>query len=365
MNQLRSKLLKNSTIKWTSSLADSEVLNNREVIPTSIPMINVALSGSINGGISPGSLMLAGPSKHFKSGFALVLANAFLRKHPEGTILFYDSEFGSPLSYFESFGINNDNVIHTPVTDIEQLKFDMMQQLENVDRGEHLMIIIDSIGNLASKKEVEDALEGKSAADMTRAKQFKSLFRMITPHLALKGIPLVAINHTYKTHELYSKDVVGGGTGPYYGADNIWILGRQQEKDKDNDVAGYNFVINIEKSRYVKEKSKIIISTTFDNGINKWSGLLDVALDGGYVVSPKKGWYAVVDRETGEVLTPNKRATEIENSKEFWVNLFTTTDFATYIETQYKLSSGNIIDDSDRDSLTAVEDFEEIEETNE
>ena len=74
---------------------------------------------------------------------------------------------------------------------------------------------------------------------------------------------------------MYSKDVVGGGTGSYYGADNIWILGRQQEKDSDNKIAGYNFVINVEKSRFVKEKSKILVSVTHSDGINRWSGLLD------------------------------------------------------------------------------------------
>jgi hypothetical protein len=38
--------------------------------------------------------------------------------------------------------------------------------------------------------------------------------------------------------------------------DNIFILGHQQEKD-GTEIVGYNFIINVEKSRYVKEKSKI------------------------------------------------------------------------------------------------------------
>jgi hypothetical protein len=134
-----------------------------------------------------------------------------LDKYPESVLLFYDSEFGSPQSYFQSFGIDLERVFHTPITDIEQLKFDLMQQINNIERGDKVIVLIDSIGNLASKKEVDDALEGKSAADMTRAKQVKSLFRMVTPHLTLKDIPMVVINHTYKTMELYAKDVVGGG----------------------------------------------------------------------------------------------------------------------------------------------------------
>ena len=287
---LKEKLLKNSTIALTDTLADSKIFTKKDMIPTSVPMINVALSGSVDGGITPGLTMLAGPSKHFKTGFALLLASAYLKKYPDGVILFYDSEFGTPQSYFKTFNIPFDSVIHTPITDIEELKFDIMAQMKQIERTEHVMIVIDSIGNLGSKKEVEDALEQKAVADMSRAKQLKSLFRMITPHLSLKDIPMVVINHTYKEIGLYPKDIVGGGTGSYYGSDNIWILGRQQDKD-GTEIQGYHFVINIEKSRYVKEKSKIPITVSFEGGINRWSGLLDVALEGNYIAKPKAGWY--------------------------------------------------------------------------
>ena len=346
---LKEKLIKNSTIDLTASLIDSKIFTKKDMIPTSVPMINVALSGSVDGGITPGLTMLAGPSKHFKTGFALLLASSFLKKYKDGIILFYDSEFGTPQSYFHTFNIPFDSVVHTPITDVEELKFDIMTQLKELGRDDHVMIVVDSIGNLASKKEVEDALEQKSVADMTRAKQMKSLFRMITPHLSLKDIPMVVINHTYKEIGMFPKDIVGGGTGSYYGSDNIWILGRQQDKD-GGEIQGYHFVINVEKSRYVKEKSKIPITVSFEGGINRWSGLLDVALDGGYIVKPKNGWYAVVDRETGEVKQPNMRAGDIVDNKDFWMKMFQETDFAKYIENRYKMATGAIMEADDEDA---------------
>lgn len=344
---LKERLIKNSTIDYTSTLTDSKIYTKKDMIPTLVPMINVALSGTIDGGITPGLTMLAGPSKHFKTGFALLLASSYLKKYPDGVILFYDSEFGTPQSYFTKFKIPLDSVVHTPITDIEELKFDLMKQLKEISREDNVLIIVDSIGNLASKKEVEDALDQKSVADMSRAKQLKSLFRMITPHLTLKDIPLVAVNHTYKTMEMYAKDVVGGGTGAYYGADNIWILGRQQEKD-GNEIQGYHFVINVEKSRFVREKSKIPITISYEGGINRWSGLLDIAVEGGYVAKPKVGWYAVVDRTTGEVSGKNFRAADIVDSKEFWMNIFKETDFADYIKKRYSLDTeGTLVYEED------------------
>jgi len=208
---LKDKLIKNSTIDYTSTLTESKIYTKKDMIQTSVPMINVALGGSIDGGLTPGLTMLAGPSKHFKTGFSLLLASAFLKKYEDGVVLFYDSEFGTPQSYFETFGIDLDSVIHTPITDVEELKHDIMKQLKDIERGDKVFILVDSIGNLASKKEVEDALDGKSVADMTRAKQLKSLFRMVTPHLTLKDIPMVVVNHTYKEIGMFPKDIVGGG----------------------------------------------------------------------------------------------------------------------------------------------------------
>lgn len=211
MSKLKDKLLKNSTIKYTSSLESSILFKTKDMIQTSVPMINVALSGDIEGGLTSGLTMVAGPSKHFKTGFSLLLLNAFLNKHKDGIVLFYDSEFGSPEDYFEAFDIDTSSIVHTPITNIEELKFDISQQLENITRTDKILIFIDSIGNLASKKEVDDALDGKSVADMTRAKQLKSLFRIVTPHLTLKDIPLIVVNHTYSEIGLFPRQIVGGG----------------------------------------------------------------------------------------------------------------------------------------------------------
>ena len=335
------KIKKNSSIKESAILAKSKFFLDKDMISTSVPIINVALSGKIDGGLTPGLTMWAGPSKHFKTAFSLLMAKSYLDKYPEAALLFYDSEFGTPQSYFDSFGIDTNRVLHTPLTDIEQLKFDVMQQLKDLDRSDKLIIIIDSIGNLASKKEVDDALEGKSVGDMTRAKQIKSLFRMVTPHLSMKDIPMVVVNHTYKTMELYSKDVVGGGTGSYYSADNIFIIGRQQEKE-GTEVIGYNFIINVEKSRYVKEKSKIPVSVSFDGGISKWSGLLDIALESGHVIKPSNGWYSKVNKETGEVDEKKFREKDTD-TKEFWLPILKEKSFRDFIEDKYRVASGSIM----------------------
>ena len=343
MSNILNKLQKNSTIKDTAVLQESKFFNAKDLIQTPVPMINVALSGRLDGGLAPGLTVFAGPSKHFKTAFALMLAKAYMDKYEDAIVLFYDSEFGSPQSYFDSFGIDTSRVLHTPITDIEQLKHDSMQQLNNLERGDHVIIIVDSVGNLASKKEVDDALEGKSVADMTRAKQLKSLFRMVTPHLNIKDIPMIVVNHTYMEQGLFPKAVVSGGTGVYYSADNIFIIGRQQEKE-GQELVGYNFIINVEKSRYVREKSRIPVEVTFDGGISRWSGLLDVAQAGGFVVKPSNGWYSIKGEE-------KKYRLKDTYSKEFWLPILSSKEFREYIEESYRISAGSINQDLAMDDI--------------
>lgn len=345
MSKLISKLRSTSTIKETDLLGDSPILNKKDMVQTSVPAMNIALSGRLDGGLTPGLTVFAGPSKHFKTAFALLLAKSYLDKYEDAVVLLYDSEFGAPLSYFQSFGIDPERVVHSPITDIEMLKIDIVKQLHNIERGDKIFILIDSVGNLASRKEVEDALNEKTVADMSRAKAMKSLFRMVTPHLTIKDIPCVVVNHTYKEIGMYPKDIVSGGTGIYYSADNIFIVGRQQEKDKDGDVSGFNFVLNVEKSRFTREKSKIPVTVSFEGGISQWSGLLEMALESGHVIKPKVGWYQVVGGDG-----KNYREADT-NTADFWLPILKNKEFREWVEKNYRISSNSILSEVSDDEI--------------
>ncbi|MDX8383302.1 MAG: recombinase RecA [Ghiorsea sp.] len=332
MASLSERILKNSLLKRAEIFATSTHMDG-SFTSTPIPMLNVALSGKLGSGLSSGLTVIAGPSKHFKSLIGLVCVASFLKENKDGVCLFYDSEFGASSEYFDSVGIDSNRVVHIPIMDIEEAKFDIVAQLEDFTKKDKVIIFIDSIGNLASKKEVEDAKDGKSVGDMTRAKQLKSLFRMTTPYLTLKDIPMIAINHTYNSQEMYSKTIVSGGTGIYYSAQTILVIGRQQEKD-GKEIIGYNFILNIEKSRFVREKAKIPLHVTFEDGINKWSGLLEAAQATGHVLKPSNGYYT-----RAHIPDDKKHRAKETNNAEFWTPVLTNTDFGASIEKLYYLSS--------------------------
>ena len=329
------RLKKTSTVKASATISESQFFEAKDLTTTPVPALNIALSGDVDGGLAPGLTVVAGPSKHFKSNISLVMVAAYLDKHKDAVALLYDTEFGITPEYLSNFNIDTNRVLHTPIEHAEQLKFDLMKQLEEIKKGDKVIIMIDSIGNLASKKELEDALDGKSVADMTRAKVLKGLFRMVTPFLNTRNIPMVCVNHTYKEIGLFPRDIMSGGTGIYYSANQIFFMGRRQNK-KGTEVQGYDFIITVDKSRFVKEKSRIPITVSWDDGIGFYSGLLDIALIGGQVIKPNNGWYQRVDTETGELLGTRVREKET-NKAEFWEPIFKDSNFKEFVKEGYQI----------------------------
>lgn len=298
-----------------------------EFVPTDIPALNIALSGDIDGGLTSGFLIISGLSKTYKTMMSLKMVSAYLKKYDDAVCVFYDSEFGVTENYIKTFGIDPARMLHVETENIEQLKFDFVEKVNKIEKGEHVIFLIDSLGNLASKKEVEDAIDAKSVADMTRAKALRSLFRIITPILSIKNLPCIAISHVYNEMGLYPKTVVSGGTAIQYASNNVWIVTKAMDKD-GTELEGFIFTINIDKSRFVKEKSKIPLTVSFETGIQKYSGILDFALESGHIIKPKNGWYQLKTDES-----KNYREKDLDPILEQLVN---DQSFKDWICTRFK-----------------------------
>jgi RecA/RadA recombinase len=338
-------------------LSESSFFNQKDLIPTGIPIINMAFSGELFGGFTTGLTILAGESKTFKSCLTLYALKAFQDKYKDGVCLFYDCEYGITPQYLKSFGIDATRILHIPIEHVEHLKFDMAKKLENITRKDNIFIMVDSLGNLASKKEVEDAENEKSVADMSRAKAIRSFFRITTPHIAQKNIPCFVINHVYKEQGLFPKTIIPGGSAVEYSANQIFVISKAQEKD-GTDVTGYKFTLNVHKSRFVKEKSKFAFSVNMTSGINKWSSLLEIALELGWVVKPSNGWYS--RKISGEIETTKHRAKDT-NSLEFWKPIISDKDFQKLVTAKYKYGS-DIQTEYDMEALDSAleDDVEEL-----
>lgn len=345
MASIIERMLKAGSVSGAAVMSESSIFEEKNPVVTELPVLNIAFSGSIDGGLVSGLTVIAGESKTFKSATSLYCMKAYLDKYPDAVAIFYDSEFGISKTYIQTFGIDPSRVIHIPVEHIEMLKFDMTKKLEDLKKGDHVFFLVDSIGQISSRKEVDDAIDEKSVADMSRAKALRSLLRLVTIQLAKKDLPCIMVNHVYKTLEIYQKTVIPGGTAVTYSSNQIFVISKAQEKSSDGELNGWNFTINIEKSRFVREKSKLPFQVLYDGGIQKYSGLLDIALDLGRVVKPSNGWYSRVD-DDGVVESKRFRAKDT-NDADFWNPLLKSTSFKRAIEQRYQIASGSIMQDDD------------------
>lgn len=359
---LRDRLIKNSKISKTSGLEKSDVFTNRtKQIPTRIYALNVALSGSLFGGLTEGELItLSAESKHFKSLFGLIMVESYLRfyKDDDPVCIFYDSEGGSAKTYFNAIGIDETQVIRTPLKNIEQLKFDIMSQLNDiVENKDRVIIFIDSVGNLASVKEATDALTENSAQDMSRPKALKALGRLITPELDDKKVPCIVINHVYDSIGPFAKKIMGGGQGLMLSSNSVFFITKAQEKE-GSDLAGYTFTLVAEKSRNIKEKSKIPITVKFDKGIDIYTGLLDIAQNTGHVIKPNQGWYS---RVIDGVVEDKKWRAKDTSTKEFWQVLLDDPSFDEGVGKLYKLGTNDMFA-TDPSELSEEEIIDQIDD---
>ncbi len=202
-NSLLSRMLKSGSVSGASILSESSIFAKKNPVTTELPVLNIAFSGEVDGGLVSGLTIAAGNSKTFKSALSLYCMKAYLDKYADAIAIFYDTEFGITEAYIQSFGIDPNRVLHIPVEHIEMLKFDMTKKLDELKLGDKVFFLVDSIGQISSKKEVDDAVDEKSVADMSRAKALRSLFRLVTIQLAKKDLPCIMINHVYQTMEMF------------------------------------------------------------------------------------------------------------------------------------------------------------------
>lgn len=162
------------------------------------------------------------------------------------------------------------------------------------------------------------------------------------------GIKRVGLKDVYDIsvanveHYVLKNGVVTHNTGLMLASDNVWIISRTQDKGTDG-LDGYFFNITIEKSRYVREKSKIPINVKFEGGISNYAGLLDIAMEIGAVQKPQAGWYSRVDLNTGEMEQKKYRAKDTD-SEEFWAPVLASDAFRKTIRERYQVSTGSVIE---------------------
>lgn len=249
-----------------------------EWIDTGNYHLNACISGSLFGGWPNNrSCSVAGPSG---TGKTFLVLNSIKQAINMGySIIYYDSEAAVDKSTMEKFGIDTSKVNYQPVNTVQEFRQSVTTITRRMQEAKRdgadipkVMIILDSAGNLATQKEIDDAVSGNEKADMTRSKILKSIFRIIMTPMADLKIPFIFTNHTYQTQDFISRQVAGGGTGPEYAASIVLFLNKAQLKDSSGDKAGIVVTAKPNKNRFAKPQN-IKFHLHYTEGMNRFVGL--------------------------------------------------------------------------------------------
>lgn len=278
--------LKNLKNEYASIVEDGLSTDNTGFIDLGSYIMNAQVSGSIYNGIPSNKLtVIAGPSGVGKSFFALAAVKQFMIDYPEGEVAYFDSEAAFTQEMFESREIDTSRIAMIPVSTLDEFKFQCLRVLNDYEAipekdRPRLMLVLDSLGNLATVKEMNDATEGKSVQDMSRGRAIRSLFRVITLKMGKLNVPMVCTNHTYATMDQYSPMAMGGD-GARYNCSVLLFLTKKKERDGERNVIGNIVHSHADKSRLTKEQTKVDTRIFFESGLDRYYGLVDLAVECG------------------------------------------------------------------------------------
>ena len=282
------QIIKNSGNPFATTVESGLDADVTGFIDTGCYAFNALVSGSLYGGI-PGNKItaLAGESATGKTYFALGIVSEFLKNNPKGAVVYFDTEQAVTTEMFINRGIDTARVGVFPVSTIEEFKHQCVKIVDQVLEQEEksrtpMLIVLDSLGMLSTEKEVADVVEGKNVRDMTRAQQIRSAFRVLSVKLGKAAVPLIMTNHTYAVVGAYvpTKDM-SGGDGLKYSASTIIYLSKKKDKDATGEVVGNIIHCKTYKSRFTKENREVDVQLNFETGLNRYYGLVELALAGG------------------------------------------------------------------------------------
>ncbi|QGZ16133.1 RecA protein [Vibrio phage vB_VchM_Kuja] len=321
-------------------MSQSKYISKEVIAKTSIPLLNACFSGKVDGGIMGGSHQIVGESRTFKTNVGLAAVAAYLDADEENIAIFCDSERGANAKYWNAFNIDMDRVIHMPIRHVEELQHGLLHNLEKVIPDVNKVIIfIDSIAQLPSKKEYEDMVEENGTKDMSRAGALNSFWRCITPVINFRDIPLVWINGFYKEMgNKYAEEIYKGGQQGLLSCDNLWFITRSQIKD-DKELVGWNFNISIRKGRFTKEKLVMPLTVMYNGGIYRWSGMLETMILLGFI-NQSGAWY---QRTEASGLPDAKKRQKKDMDDLFFMTLLEQPQVVEALNEYYGVSNGTML----------------------
>lgn len=339
-------LVKSTGNEYANIVSDGVAAGDVDTfVDTGSYVFNALLSGSLYGGLPSNKITaIAGESATGKTYFALGMVKQFLADNPESAVIYFESESAISKSMIEDRGIDSNRMVIVPVVTVQEFRKQAISILDKYletpkDKRPPMMMCLDSLGMLSTTKEIEDTAEGKETRDMTRAQVVKGAFRVLTLKLGRAGVPMIVTNHTYDViGSMFPQKEMGGGSGLKYAASSIIYLSKKKEKE-GTEVVGNIIHCKNAKSRLTVENRIVDVRLSYDSGLDRYYGLLDLALASG-----------IFKKSSTRIELPNGKTEfgkTINNNPEKYFTPDVMERLETVVEGYFKYGNTNRTDDTE------------------
>ena len=339
-------LVKSTGNEYANIVSDGVAAGDVDTfVDTGSYVFNALLSGSLYGGLPSNKITaIAGESATGKTYFALGMVKQFLADNPESAVIYFESESAISKSMIEDRGIDSNRMVIVPVVTVQEFRKQAISILDKYletpkDKRPPMMMCLDSLGMLSTTKEIEDTAEGKETRDMTRAQVVKGAFRVLTLKLGRAGVPMIVTNHTYDViGSMFPQKEMGGGSGLKYAASSIIYLSKKKEKE-GTEVVGNIIHCKNAKSRLTVENRIVDVRLSYDSGLDRYYGLLDLALASG-----------IFEKSSTRIKLPNGKTEfgkTINNNPEKYFTPDVMERLETVVEGYFKYGNTNRTDDTE------------------
>jgi|TARA_A200000159_G_scaffold52776_1_gene48753 RecA/RadA recombinase len=339
-------LVKSTGNEYANIVSDGVAAGDVDTfVDTGSYVFNSLLSGSLYGGLPSNKITaIAGESATGKTYFALGMVKQFLEDHPDSAVIYFESESAISKTMIEDRGIDSKRMVIVPVVTVQEFRKQAISILDKYletpkDKRPPMMMCLDSLGMLSTTKEIEDTAEGKETRDMTRAQVVKGAFRVLTLKLGRAGVPMIVTNHTYDViGSMFPQKEMGGGSGLKYAASSIIYLSKKKEKE-GTEVIGNIIHCKNAKSRLTVENRIVDVRLSYDSGLDRYYGLLDLALASG-----------IFEKSSTRIKLPNGKTEfgkTINNNPEKYFTPDVMERLETVVEGYFKYGNTHRTDDTE------------------
>lgn len=279
--------------RMIAKLSDSP--RNVETIPTG----SIVLDSILGGGIPRGRVVeIFGPEASGKTSIALTVVAKVQAQG--GTAAFIDLEHALDPKYAKVLGVDVDNLAVAQPGPAE-VALDLLTEL--VTSGVVDVVVLDSIGAMSPRKELEGSAEDNSMAAVARL--LSQHLRSIISKASKTNTTVVFINQLREKvgFVLGSPEVTMGGKAMKYFASQRIDVRRREKITEGKTTIGHRVKLKIVKNKVAPPYGEGETVLTFGRGINQAAELIETAPLWGVIDRPSNVRYEF----EGEVLGNGKQ----------------------------------------------------------